>query len=73
MERAYITQELRFTIIYQQPSKDLFDDKNKLKLDLKRYLLHNSFYILEEYFNTKLTIIVTLLILLIILTLITVL
>jgi len=32
--------------------KDLSDDKNKLKLALKRYLLHNSFYSLEEYFNT---------------------
>ena len=25
---------------------------NKFKLALKRYLLHNSFYSLEEYFNT---------------------
>jgi hypothetical protein len=32
--------------------KDLSDDKNKFKLMLKRYLLHNSFYSLEEYFNT---------------------
>jgi hypothetical protein len=32
--------------------KDLYDDKNKLKLALKRYLLHNSFYSLDEYFNT---------------------
>ena len=32
--------------------KDLSDDKNKFKLTLKRYLLHNSFYSLEEYFNT---------------------
>ena len=32
--------------------KDLSDDKNKFKLALKRYLLHNSFYSLEEYFNT---------------------
>ena len=31
--------------------KDLSDDKNKFKLALKRYLLHNSFYSLEEYFN----------------------
>jgi len=31
---------------------DLSDDKNKFKLALKRYLLHNSFYSLEEYFNT---------------------
>ena len=28
------------------------NDKNKFKLALKRYLLHNSFYSLEEYFNT---------------------
>jgi len=32
--------------------KDLSDDKNNFKLALKRYLLHNSFYSLEEYFNT---------------------
>jgi len=32
--------------------KDLSDDKKKFKLALKRYLLHNSFYSLEEYFNT---------------------
>jgi len=32
--------------------KDLSGDKNKFNLALKRYLLHNSFYSLEEYFNT---------------------
>jgi hypothetical protein len=32
--------------------KDLSDDKNKFKLVLKRYLLHNYFYSLEEYLNT---------------------
>jgi hypothetical protein len=32
--------------------KDLSDDKNKFQVPLKRYLLHNSFYSLEEYFNT---------------------
>jgi len=32
--------------------KDLSDDENKFKLALKRYLLHNYFYSLEEYFNT---------------------
>jgi len=32
--------------------KDLSGDKNKRKLALKRYLLHNSFYSLEEYFST---------------------
>jgi hypothetical protein len=32
--------------------KDLSDDKNKFKLAFKRYLLHHSFYSLEEYFNT---------------------
>jgi len=32
--------------------KDLSNDKNKFKLALKRYLLRNSFYSLEEYFNT---------------------
>jgi hypothetical protein len=32
--------------------KDLSDYKNKFKLALKRYLLHYSFYSLEEYFNT---------------------
>ena len=32
--------------------KDLSGDKNKFKLALKRYLLHFSFYSLEEYFNT---------------------
>jgi hypothetical protein len=33
-------------------TKDLSGDKNKFKLALKRYLLHNSFYSLKEYFNT---------------------
>jgi hypothetical protein len=33
-------------------TKDLSGDKNKFKLALKRYLLHNSFYSLEQYFNT---------------------
>jgi len=32
--------------------KDLSGDKYKFKLALQRYLLHNSFYSLEEYFNT---------------------
>ena len=32
--------------------KDLSGDKNKFKLVLKRYLLHNSFYSLKEYFDT---------------------
>jgi len=32
--------------------KDLSGDKNKFKLALKRYLLHNSFYSLKEYFDT---------------------
>jgi len=32
--------------------KDLSGDKNKFKLVLKRYLLHNSFYSLNEYFDT---------------------
>ena len=32
--------------------KDLSGDKNKFKLALKRCLLHNTFYSLEEYFNT---------------------
>ena len=32
--------------------KDLSGDKNKFKLALKRDLLHNSFYSLEEYCNT---------------------
>jgi len=31
--------------------KDLSGDKNKFKLALKRYLLLNSFYNLEEYFG----------------------
>jgi len=41
-------------IYYHLPTaiKDLSGDKNKFKLALKRYLLHNSFYSLEEYFNT---------------------
>jgi hypothetical protein len=30
--------------------KDLSDDRNKFKIALKRYLLDNSFYSLEEYF-----------------------
>ena len=32
--------------------KDLSGDKNKFKLALKIYLLHNSFYSLKEYFDT---------------------
>ena len=32
--------------------KNLSGDKYKFKLALKRYLLHNFFYSLEEYFNT---------------------
>jgi hypothetical protein len=32
--------------------KELSGDKNKFKLALKRYLLHNSFYSLKEYFDT---------------------
>jgi hypothetical protein len=31
---------------------DLSGDKNKFKLALKRYVLHNSFYSLKEYFDT---------------------
>jgi hypothetical protein len=31
--------------------KNLSDDKNKFRLALKRYLLLNSFYTIEEYFN----------------------
>ena len=33
--------------------KDLSDDKNTFKVALKKYLLHNSFYSLEEYLNTN--------------------
>jgi hypothetical protein len=32
--------------------KDLSGDKNKFKLALKRWLLRNSFYSLEDYFKT---------------------
>jgi hypothetical protein len=32
--------------------KALFNDQNKFKLAFKKYLLHNSFYSLEEYFST---------------------
>jgi hypothetical protein len=32
--------------------KDLSGDENKFKLALKRYLLHNPFCSLEEYFST---------------------
>ena len=31
--------------------KNLSNDTNKFKLALKKYLSHNSFYSLEEYFN----------------------
>jgi hypothetical protein len=37
--------------------KDLSDDKNKFKFPLKRYLLHNSFYSLKDYFDTQLVLI----------------
>jgi hypothetical protein len=53
--------------------KDLSGDNNKFKLALKIHLLHNSFYSLEEYFNTQLTIILILFILLLMLILIIVL
>jgi len=32
--------------------KDLSGDKNKFKPALQKYILHNSFHSLEEYFNT---------------------
>jgi len=32
--------------------KNLSDDKNKFQIALKKFLLNNSFYSLEEYFNT---------------------
>jgi hypothetical protein len=32
--------------------KGLSGDKNKFKLSPERYLLHDSFYSLEEYFST---------------------
>jgi hypothetical protein len=31
--------------------KDLSNDTKNFKIALKKYLLHNSFYSLEEYFN----------------------
>jgi len=43
------TTALHFTDYTLQ---DLSNDKNKFKLALKKYLSHNSFYSLEEYFNT---------------------
>jgi hypothetical protein len=33
--------------------KDLSDDKKKFRTALKNYLLMNSFYSLEEFFNSK--------------------
>jgi hypothetical protein len=53
--------------------EDLSDDENKFKLALKRYLLHNTFNSLEEYFSTQLTVILILFILLLMLILIIVL
>jgi hypothetical protein len=35
--------------------KNLSDDKNKFQIALKKFLLNNSFYSLDEYFNTQLT------------------
>jgi hypothetical protein len=32
--------------------KNLSDDKNKFQNELRKFLLNNSFYSLEEYFNT---------------------
>jgi len=32
--------------------KHLSNDKNKFQIALRKFLLHNSFYSLEEYFNT---------------------
>jgi hypothetical protein len=32
--------------------KNLSDDKNKFQIALKKFLSNNSFYSLEEYFNT---------------------
>ena len=46
--------------IFRALEGTLFGDKNKFKLALKRYLLHNSFYSLKDYFNTQLTMILIL-------------
>ena len=37
----------------QTTIKNLLNDKNKFQIALRKFLLHNSFYSLEEYFNTK--------------------
>ena len=50
-KRVSTTQELKSTNHLPTTIKDLSVDKKKSKLVLKRCLLHNSFYSLEEYFN----------------------
>ena len=51
-KKVFITKESRFTTIYTKTIKELSGDKNKFKLALEVYLLHNYFYSLKEYFDT---------------------
>jgi len=56
-QKGVYYQGIKFTTIYQKLLKTLSGDKNKFKLALKRYLLHNSFYSLKKYFDTQLVLI----------------
>jgi len=49
---AYWCHSLFVRLHLLKTIKDLSGDKNKFKLALKSYLLHNSFYSLKEYFDT---------------------
>jgi hypothetical protein len=40
--------------------KNFSDDKNKFQIALRKFLLYNSFYSLEEYYNTQYTTVTTL-------------
>jgi hypothetical protein len=51
-QKGVYYQEIKIYNHLAKTIKDLSGDKNKFKLALKRYLLHNSFYSLKEYFDT---------------------
>ena len=48
-QKGVYYQEIKIYNHLPKTIKDLSGDKNKFKLALKRYLLHNCFYSLKEY------------------------
>ena len=51
-QKGVYYQGIKIYIHLPKTVKDLSGGKNKCKLALKRYLLHNSFYSLKEYIDT---------------------